>query len=239
MGERVVDAPAHSADDVATPPTDAHDSTTDADDLPTQLRQAYVAHALAALLPARRNAFAKRTLDLTLGLLLLAVALPLIGALALAIRLGWIGQKPDPTAGSGAPAPVFARQRYAGRGGRVFVGANMPALQAGWLRRLARLPLLLAVVRGEMSLVGPRPRLYAEWLALAGADDMPSRAMLACLYVKPGLTGPWRIARRSDTLHGADDATCALADPDLRYVAHGSFGRDLVILAQTPFVVFL
>jgi len=236
MGERVVDAPAHSADDVASP-ADAGDATTGAADLAAQLRQAYVAHALAGLLPTRRNAFAKRALDLTLGLLLLIVALPLIGALALALSMGWIGRVANGRDGSQDRSPVFERQHYAGRGGRGFVGVSIPALTATWLRRLARLPLLLAVVRGEMSLVGPRPRLYDEWLALAGADDMPSRALLACLYVKPGLTGPWRITPHADSPHCADDTASALADPDLRYVAHGSFGRDLAILARTPFVL--
>jgi len=208
------------------------DATSDAD-LSTRLRQAYVAHALAGLLPARRNAFAKRALDLTLGLLLLAVALPLLGALALAIRLGWLGRAAGGHDGAHDTAPVFLRQRYAGRGGRVFMGASLPALRTTRLRRLARLPLLLAVVRGEMSLVGPRPMLYDEWMAPTNADTLAARHALAVLYAKPGLTGPWFVHDTGKSLATDQDAT-PFANPDLFSIAHGSFARDLAILAHTP-----
>lgn len=207
------------------------DVATDAD-LPTRLRLAYVTHAVAGLLPARRNALAKRALDLTLGLALLAVALPLIGALALAIRVGWLGRAVGDQAGAIGRAPVFARQQYAGRGGRVFVGASLPALQATRLRRLARLPLLLRVICGEMSLVGPRPTLYDEWVAQADPTSLHAQHALAKLYVIPGLTGPWLVSGQH-ALTPADDIH-PLADPDLVYITHGSFVRDLMVLAQSP-----
>jgi len=219
-----------TTNDARTDPTTT-DAASDAD-LSTRLRQAYVAHALAGLLPARRNAFAKRALDLTLGLLLLAVALPLLGALALAIRVGWLGRAVGGHDGARDTAPVFLCQQYAGRGGRVFVGASLVALRTTWLRRLARLPLLLAVVRGEMSLVGPRPMLYDEWIAQADADTLPARHALAVLYAKPGLTGPW-IVHKGSALAIDGDAVPG-ATPDLFSIAHGSFTSDLAILARTP-----
>ncbi len=204
-------------------------------DLPTRLRQAYVAHAVAGLLPRRRNAFAKRALDLTLGLLLLVVALPLLGALALAIRLGWLGRAAD-SADSRRASPVLVRLRYAGLGGRAFVGASLPALRATRLRWLAGLPLLLNVIQGEMSLVGPRPMLVDEWMAQDDTSALPTAYALARLYAKPGLISPAMVrgVRSAERDHDASDELTPTRDPDLWYVAHGSFGGDALLLMRAP-----
>ncbi|WBQ02728.1 sugar transferase [Kribbella sp. CA-293567] len=90
------------------------------------------------------------------------------------------------------------------------------------LRRfsLDELPQLFNVLRGEMSLVGPRPPLPRE-VALYAADD--TRRML----VKPGLTGLWQVSGRSDL---SWEESVVL---DLRYVDNWSMTLDLLILWKT------
>ncbi|MER5178813.1 sugar transferase [Streptomyces sp. NPDC002896] len=94
------------------------------------------------------------------------------------------------------------------------------------LRRLSldELPQLINVLRGEMSLVGPRP------LPLTDSGYVgPARARLS---VPPGLTGLWQVSGRSE-LTWED-----MVRLDLHYVKHRSIGLDLVILARTiPAVV--
>jgi exopolysaccharide biosynthesis polyprenyl glycosylphosphotransferase len=91
-----------------------------------------------------------------------------------------------------------------------------------WLRRTSidELPQLINVLRGEMSLVGPRPPL-AEEVSRYG-DDMRRR-----LVVKPGLTGLWQISGRSDLPWAEAERL------DLRYVENWSLGSDLLILWRT------
>jgi exopolysaccharide biosynthesis polyprenyl glycosylphosphotransferase len=91
-----------------------------------------------------------------------------------------------------------------------------------WLRRLSldELPQLYNVVRGEMSLVGPRPPLPEE--VATYPDDARRR-----LAVKPGMTGLWQVSGRSDLPW--DEAVRL----DLRYVENWSLTLDLVILLRT------
>ncbi len=90
------------------------------------------------------------------------------------------------------------------------------------LRRLSldELPQLLNVLRGDMSLVGPRPPLARE-VAVYG-DDARRK-----LIVKPGLTGLWQINGRSDLDW---DESLRL---DLRYVENWSFAYDFMIMWKT------
>ncbi|WP_122816516.1 exopolysaccharide biosynthesis polyprenyl glycosylphosphotransferase [Nocardioides pantholopis] len=90
------------------------------------------------------------------------------------------------------------------------------------LRRysLDELPQLLNVVRGEMSLIGPRPALPQE---VARYDADPRRR----LAVRPGLTGLWQVSGRSDL---SWEETVRL---DLSYVDNWSLGLDLAIVART------
>src|SRR6185503_2425478 len=94
------------------------------------------------------------------------------------------------------------------------------------LRRwsLDELPQLVNVLRGEMSLVGPRPPLPSE-VARYG-DDVRRR-----LLVKPGLTGLWQVSGRSDLPW----EECVRLD--LRYVENWSPALDLMILWKTAFAV--
>jgi exopolysaccharide biosynthesis polyprenyl glycosylphosphotransferase len=90
---------------------------------------------------------------------------------------------------------------------------------------LDELPQLFNVLRGEMSLVGPRPALPEE--AALYADHVRRR-----LVVKPGLTGMWQVSGRSDL---SWDEGVRL---DLRYVENWSFALDLQILWKTFSVIF-
>ena len=90
---------------------------------------------------------------------------------------------------------------------------------------LDELPQLINVVRGEMSLVGPRPELipivlsYEPW-------------QLRRLQVRPGITGLWQISERGDIpMHHATEI-------DLEYVERISLGFDLILLLKTPLAAF-
>jgi exopolysaccharide biosynthesis polyprenyl glycosylphosphotransferase len=91
-----------------------------------------------------------------------------------------------------------------------------------WLRRLSldEIPQLLNVLKGDMSLVGPRPPLAREVASYPA--DMRRR-----LVVKPGLTGLWQVSGRSDL---SWEESIRL---DLTYVENWSLTMDLAILART------
>jgi lipopolysaccharide/colanic/teichoic acid biosynthesis glycosyltransferase len=92
----------------------------------------------------------------------------------------------------------------------------------GFIRRfsLDELPQLLNVVRGDMSLVGPRPPLPEE---VERYDDDATRR----LRVRPGMTGLWQVSGRSDL---SWEESVML---DLRYVDNWSLALDAVILWRT------
>jgi lipopolysaccharide/colanic/teichoic acid biosynthesis glycosyltransferase len=92
-----------------------------------------------------------------------------------------------------------------------------------WLRKTSidELPQLINVLRGEMSIVGPRPVQPAELEERFGAwADVVTR-------VKPGITGLWQVSGRS---HLRYDRRVAL---DLEYVGRCSFWYDLSLLIRT------
>ncbi|HYY80507.1 MAG TPA: sugar transferase [Actinomycetes bacterium] len=189
----------------------------------------------------RFQAAAKRACDLLvsgLGLLLLA---PLLGVIAVAVRLS-------------SPGPAIFRQERVGLRGRSFTllkfrtmvldadllldglrernEADGPLFKlredprvtriGRILRRysLDELPQLVNVLRGEMSLVGPRPPLphevavYEEW-------------QLDRLEVRPGITGLWQVSGRSEL--SFDDYVRL----DLFYIENWSIAYDLFILSKT------
>jgi lipopolysaccharide/colanic/teichoic acid biosynthesis glycosyltransferase len=133
---------------------------------------------------------AKRTLDVLLSALGLALLSPLLAFIALRVKLD-------------TPGPVLFRQQRVGRGGRLFrihkfrtmrVADGGPQITAEgdarvtasgrWLRRgkLDELPQLIDVLRGDMSLVGPRPEV-PRYMAL-----YPDEVRRAVLSVRPGMT---------------------------------------------------
>jgi lipopolysaccharide/colanic/teichoic acid biosynthesis glycosyltransferase len=177
-----------------------------------------------------------RGVDVAIASLGLAVTSPLLGIATLAIKLDGGG-------------PVLYRQRRVGRDGVDFellklrtmvVGAETMgtgfAVNEGdpritgvgrLLRRLSidELPQLWNVVRGEMSIVGPRPTLRYQ------VDQYTAR-QLRRLEVKPGITG-WA------QIHGRTRLPwLERIELDLWYVEHRSARLDLKILARTPLALF-
>jgi lipopolysaccharide/colanic/teichoic acid biosynthesis glycosyltransferase len=179
---------------------------------------------------------AKRALDLLLATFGLAAGAPvLFGAMA-AIRLESPGH------------PIY-RQRRVGRDGEAFdlyklrtmvhgaehIGAGMAVNEGdpritrvgSFLRRtsLDELPNLFNVLRGEMSIVGPRPTIPVQ-------VQQYSERQRRRLQVKPGITG-WAQVNGRASLPWSERI-----ELDLWYVEHQSLWLDLRILARTLALVF-
>jgi len=177
----------------------------------------------------------RRAVDIVVSALALALSSPLLLGAMLAIRVE-------------SPGPVIYRQRRAGRGGKPFdvlklrtmvdgaehIGAGL-AVNANdsritrvgaFLRRssLDELPNLLNVLRGEMTLIGPRPTLPAQ--VEQYTDRQRGR-----LAVKPGITG-WAQVNGRASLPWSERI-----ELDLYYVEHRSLSLDLRILLRTPAMV--
>ncbi|HLT18153.1 MAG TPA: sugar transferase [Thermomicrobiales bacterium] len=121
-----------------------------------------------------------------------------------------------------------AAEQQAGANGSMYKLVHDPRVTpvGRWLRRtsLDELPQLINVLRGEMSLVGPRPPIPYEL-----EHYRPEH--LRRLAVKPGITGLWQISGRS---HTTFEEMVAL---DLEYIQRASFMTDLGILLRTVPVV--
>ena len=90
---------------------------------------------------------------------------------------------------------------------------------------LDEFPQFLNVLKGDMSLVGPRPALPDE---VARYGSLYSTRLL----VKPGITGPWQVSGRSDLSQEQSEYL------DVSYIENWSIAGDLAILAKTVLVVF-
>jgi exopolysaccharide biosynthesis polyprenyl glycosylphosphotransferase len=177
---------------------------------------------------------AKRTMDLVVALAAGAAFLPVIGVCALLIKLHDGG-------------PVLFRQRRIGSRGREFTLIKLRTMHAEpaegrWSsaddervttigRRLRRMhldevPQLLNVLRGEMSVVGPRPEQPEFVERLEGSLPHYSRRHL----IKPGLTG-WAQVRCGYS--GSDSGSAWKLCHDLYYLKHQSLGLDIAILLET------
>lgn len=98
----------------------------------------------------------------------------------------------------------------------------------GFLRRysLDELPQLINVLRGEMSLIGPRPELVSV------VEKHYTEALHQRHLVRPGLTGLWQVSARGD------GAMHENGEWDIAYVQTISLVTDLKILLRTPMVIF-
>jgi len=198
----------------------------------------------ASLGPSAR--ILKRFMDTTLAICALVFAAPVLLAIAVAIKLDTPGPvffRQERTGRAGRPFRIFKFRSMSADAwqrrdavaqlnevdGPLFKMESDPRVTrvGQFIRKtsLDELPQLINVVRGEMSLVGPRPLPTEE-------SDRLDGAALARLDVKPGITGLWQVCGRSD-LSYAD-----LQHLDSVYVRSWSLMWDVRIIAQTPQVVF-
>jgi exopolysaccharide biosynthesis polyprenyl glycosylphosphotransferase len=190
---------------------------------------------------SRRQRWVKRGLDLAVTSVTLVIAAPLMLAIAVGIRVTTRGPVLFRQQRVGYQERAFTIVKF--RTMIVGADAQRSGLDAGneadgllfkmrsdprvtrigrFLRRtsLDELPQLFNVLRGEMSLVGPRPALPEE--ALRYADLQRGR-----LRVKPGVTGLWQVNGRHEL------AFEDYVRYDLFYVENWSLTMDLYILAKT------
>jgi lipopolysaccharide/colanic/teichoic acid biosynthesis glycosyltransferase len=177
----------------------------------------------------------RRAVDIVVSALALLVSSPVLVIAMLAVRLDSRG-------------PVIYRQRRVGLNGRTFdvlklrtmvdgaehIGAGLAVntndrriTRVGALLRrtsLDELPNLLNVLRGEMSLIGPRPTLPVQ----VEQYDERQRGRLA---IKPGITG-WAQVNGRATLPWSQRI-----ELDLHYIEHRSLALDLKILWRTAAMV--
>jgi lipopolysaccharide/colanic/teichoic acid biosynthesis glycosyltransferase len=189
--------------------------------------------------------FFKRPFDIVLSALSLLVLLPLFPVIALAILLD-------------SPGPVFYRATRVGRAGREFklykfrtMVANADRIGPGvtsakdpritrvgrFLRRtkLDELPQFINVLRGEMSIVGPRPEDPRYVTYYTGSQQR-------VLGVRPGITSPASVLYRHEhaLLQEPDWERCYIQQImpaklaiDLDYIENPGFGRDIQVLWHT------
>ncbi|WP_304441752.1 exopolysaccharide biosynthesis polyprenyl glycosylphosphotransferase [Caulobacter sp. X] len=190
----------------------------------------------------RRRIVAKRAMDLTLATLGLIAAGPVMLATALAVKLD-------------SPGPVFFRQRRHGFNNEEFLvwkfrsmrhdAADAQAarqIRAGddrvtrvgrFIRKtsLDELPQLFNVLRGEMSIVGPRP--HAVGMRTAGVESSKLVAEYAHRHrMKPGLTG-WAAIKGSRGPVDTPECVRRRVALDVEYIERQSFWLDLYIILMT------
>jgi exopolysaccharide biosynthesis polyprenyl glycosylphosphotransferase len=179
-------------------------------------------------------AVAKRLLDLVLALVVLVLGAPLFVLAAVLIKRE-------------SPGPIFFVQRRIGRDGKPFrmfkfrtmhqhMSGDAPAPSSPYDPRITRIgrhlrrysldevPQILNVLKGDMSLVGPRPEM--PFIVKEYGPMERER-----LRVKPGLTGLWQISyARGEAIHDN-------IDYDIYYIENQSLLLDLMILNLTVFAV--
>lgn len=181
------------------------------------------------------NAFVKRAFDAAVSLLLLVILSPLFLVLSIAIKLS-------------SPGPIFFRQERIGLNKRTFVMYKFRSMKVNdrqdtaWstsmddrrtrigalLRKtsLDELPQLFNTLKGDMSLVGPRPEIpyYVEQFR----ETVP--LYMVKYQVRPGMTG-WAQVNG----YRGDTSIPARVEHDLWYIENWSVGLDVRILFKTAF----
>ncbi len=188
----------------------------------------------------------KRGVDLVVSGALSVALLPLFGLIALAIKL----DSPGPvlfvqerkglkkrtfrmfkfrTMVEGAERAQEEMEKKAGGGRPIYKWKDDPRVTrvGRWLRRtsLDELPQLWNVLKGEMSLVGPRPLRVEE------QERLPEDWKMRRSSVRPGMTGLWQVNGRSET------SLERWRELDLAYIEHWRLGLDFKILAKTFWAV--
>jgi len=189
-----------------------------------------------APLPAGAYGGVKRAADVFGATLGLAVAAPLMLLIAIAIRLD-------------SPGPALFRQRRIGRGSHEFEIVKFRTMRVGtpdlashllgpgssrvtrlgfWLRRasLDELPQLWNVLKGDMTMVGPRPALYNQY------DLIALRQQAGVDALRPGLTG-WAQVNGRDELAIEEKVRY-----DRWYLENVNPGLDVSILVRTLITLF-
>jgi exopolysaccharide biosynthesis polyprenyl glycosylphosphotransferase len=189
---------------------------------------------------------AKRIFDFAMGWMILLCLLPVFAAIALLIKLDSPGPVFYKSRRYGCRGEIFNMYKFRSMvceadallcqlkhknemDGPIFKIRNDPRVTrlGAWLRKysLDELPQILNVIKGDMSLVGPRPLPIDQ----IEKEDLQQ---LKRLEVRPGITGLWQVRGRSDL------AFVRLVKWDIWYINNWSFGLDLYILLQTIPVVF-
>jgi lipopolysaccharide/colanic/teichoic acid biosynthesis glycosyltransferase len=204
-----------------------------------EINAAWFAH-LAAAGARHTSPVAKRMLDVGLALAIGVLTAPLLACAVVIIRLG------------GGPA-LFVQERV-GEGGRTFPLYKLRTMRVGsgdqllWtqegdprITRIGRLlrrthvdelPQLWNVLRGEMSLVGPRPEQVGFVVRLEAMLPFYQRRHL----IRPGITG-WAQVRCGYA--GSEAGSAWKLCNDLYYVKHRSLGLDVLVLIETAGTLFL
>ena len=182
------------------------------------------------------NSFCKRAFDIVVSLFCLVLFSPILALAALWVRLD-------------SPGPVIFRQVRVGLDRRPFVMYKLRSMRVetesmiamakegdprcthsgAFLRKYSidELPQLWNVLRGDMSLVGPRPEIpsFVETFR----EEIPSYMLKH--YIRPGMTGLAQIRG----LRGGGTSIPERIRCDMEYIENWSFGLDLSILFRTAF----
>ena len=180
--------------------------------------------------------FVKRMIDILVSLVLIVLLSPILVIALLAVKFS-------------SPGPILFRQPRGGRFGRPFMSMKFRTMRADhvhdvheivpldhanithvgrFLRRfkIDELPQLFSVLKGDMSLVGPRPTIMEQ---VEAYDDFQRRR----LEVRPGITG---LAQVNGNATMSWDERIKY---DVYYVDHYSLLMDLMILGKTALVIAL
>jgi exopolysaccharide biosynthesis polyprenyl glycosylphosphotransferase len=184
------------------------------------------------------NRVLKRLFDLAVSIPVVLFVLPIVATIV------WIGQRLQ------GPGPLLFSQKRSGANGRLFniykfrtmmVDNPDEARQAStddprvfpfgrWLRRMSldELPQFINVLKGDMSVIGPRPHLPAHDAIFSPA----ARWYRARQLVKPGITGLAQVLGYRGETRTGDDVSRRV-EADLEYLERWSFPMDCLILART------
>jgi lipopolysaccharide/colanic/teichoic acid biosynthesis glycosyltransferase len=193
--------------------------------------------ALTSHLARRYFETAKEVADIVFGFVALVLCFPVLAMCALVIRLSSGG-------------PVLYRQQRVGKDGRLFMmykfrtmytdaelatgavwaarGDSRVVPACRWMRRshVDELPQLINVIKGQMSLVGPRPERHEILVELEKTyPDVRKR-----LAVRPGITGLAQVRNGYDT---TVEAFRAKLEADLEYIERRNWSMEFRIMAAT------